>query len=154
MFRLAAISCLTAALLAADLQSLSWLAGRWVSDENGTVSEESWSPPTGDTMVGTWRLVAGGKVRIFEMLVFKQEADGLVLLLRHFDPALNVRVTEKDGPLRFKHVPGNSKAWVFDGAESGKPVKLTYSTPSDDLLEVVLDKEGKKQTFRMRRAKH
>ena len=72
MFRLAALACLAAALTAADLQSLAWLAGRWVNDDKGTLSEEIWSPPSGDAMMGTWRMVAGGKTRIYELLVLKQ----------------------------------------------------------------------------------
>jgi hypothetical protein len=150
MLRLAALACFASALAAADLQSLSWLAGRWTSEEKGALSEEMWSPPAGDSMMGAWRMVADGKTRIYELLVFKQEASGLVLLLRHFDPALGVRASEKDGPLRFELKSSDGK-WVFEAVENGKSIGLTYSRPAPDTLQVTLTKDGKAQAFTMRR---
>ena len=48
---------------AAGIGDLTWMAGRWVDDSGGDVSEETWLPPSGDCMVGMWRWVGGGKAK-------------------------------------------------------------------------------------------
>lgn len=70
------------------LADLAWIAGRWIDDSGGNLSEEIWAAPAGDSMMGMWRYVAGGKVRIFEMLTIGEHEGGLALRLRHFDPRL------------------------------------------------------------------
>jgi hypothetical protein len=153
MLRAVLLFLLFAALTpAADLSSFSWLAGRWVSDDPKAVAEEIWSPASGDGMIGMWRMVAGGKARVLEFMAIRQESDGIVLLLRHFDPALAVRTSEKERPLRFKLLPGAGKEWTFEGQESGVTVRLVYSRPDDSTLRVVLEKGEKKTAFQMRRA--
>jgi len=50
-----------------DARDLSWLAGRWVDDSGGNLSEEVWTAPSGDSMQGMWRYVVSGKTRIYEI---------------------------------------------------------------------------------------
>lgn len=48
---------------------LGWLSGAWVgTTPSGEVTEESWLPPAGGTMVGMGRSRKGGKVMFFELL--------------------------------------------------------------------------------------
>ena len=36
----------------------------WVDDSEGGLSEEVWTAPSGDSMIGMWRYVAKGKVQM------------------------------------------------------------------------------------------
>ena len=42
------------------LQSLAWLAGDWRGTDKDMISQEVWTEPAGDCMVGSWRLVVNG----------------------------------------------------------------------------------------------
>jgi hypothetical protein len=135
------------------LADLAWIAGRWIDDAGGNLSEEIWAAPVGDSMMGMWRYVAGGKVRIFELLTIGEHEGGLALRLRHFDPRLAGR-EDKERPVVLKLVRLAGREAAFEGTESSGTgtVRLTYRRPSDDTLSVTLDKAGGKEEFRFRRA--
>ncbi|HKD16585.1 MAG TPA: DUF6265 family protein [Thermoanaerobaculia bacterium] len=135
------------------LQDLSWLAGRWIDDTGGNLSEETWSAPSGDAMLGMWRYVVEGKARVYEILRLSAEDGTLVLRLRHFDPAL-VAMEDKATPYVLKLVSTDPRQLVFEGSEVGAPgvVRLTYARPSDDVLAVTLEKGGQTRGFHFRRA--
>ncbi len=138
----------------AVLSDLSWMAGRWIDDSGGNLSEEIWSAPSGDSMMGMWRYVSGGKARIFELLTISVEPAGIVLRLRHFDPELVAR-EEKGTPVELSLVGWTPGEAAFEGPAVGAPglVRLTYRSPSEDTLTSTLEKEGKKQEFSFRRAR-
>ena len=156
---LVACAHLTATLTEAEepkaprLADLAWIAGRWIDDAGGNLSEEIWAAPVGNSMMGMWRYVSSGKVRIFEMLTIGEHEGGLALRLRHFDPALVGR-EDKERPVVLKLVRLADREAVFEGTEYSDKgtVRLTYRRPSDDTLAVTLDKAGGKEEFRFRRA--
>ncbi len=138
----------------AVLADLSWLAGRWIDDSGGNLSEEIWTAPAGDSIVGMWRYVSGGKTRIFELLTISVETGGIVMRLRHFDPELVAR-EGKETPVELSLVAWTPGEASFEGPAVGAPglVRLTYRRPSDDTLTSTLEKDGRKQEFSFRRAK-
>ena len=109
----------------AVLSDLSWMAGRWVDDSGGNLSEEIWSAPSGDSMMGMWRYVSGGQVRIFELLTVSVEPTGIVMRLRHFDPELTAR-EDKGTPVELALVGWKPREAAFEGpavgAATGKSV--------------------------------
>ena len=82
----------------ATLADVAWIAGHWVGADGGNLPEEIWTAPEGDSMIGIWRYVSGGKARIFELLSITDDGSGPVMRLRHFDPKMVAR-EEKDGPV-------------------------------------------------------
>jgi hypothetical protein len=134
------------------LADLAWFEGHWRDESGGTLSEEIWTAPAGDSLLGMWRLAQDGKVRIFELLAIKAEDGKLVIRLRHFDPKLVAR-EEKAQPIVWPLVRSGPREVVFEGPEaSGKgTVRLTYRRPDDDTLVAILEKGGKPQEFRYRR---
>ena len=64
---------------------LAWLAGDWRGSNPDMVSQEVWMAPVGDSMIGMWRLVLGGKLKLSEHMQIVQEPSGPVMHLRHFD---------------------------------------------------------------------
>ena len=140
----------------AVLSDLSWMAGRWIDDSGGNLSEEIWSAPSGDSMMGMWRYVSGGQVRIFELLTVSVEPTGIVMRLRHFDPELTAR-EDKGTPVELALVGWKPREAAFEGPAVGAgatgTVRLTYRRPSEDTLTSTLEKDGRTQEFTFRRAK-
>jgi hypothetical protein len=138
--------------LPATLADVAFMTGHWIGGDPGDLSEEVWSAPEGDSMIGMWRYVAKGQARIFEMLTLTAEGPGVVLRIRHFDPKLVAR-EEKDRAVELHLVSKGPREAVFEGSEhDGKGyVRLTYRRGDDGSLTGVLEKEGSKQEFRFRR---
>jgi hypothetical protein len=67
--------------LPASLKDVAFMAGHWVGGEKGDLSEEVWTSPDGDSMLGMWRYVSQGQVRIFLRLTYRSEGQGLVSVL-------------------------------------------------------------------------
>jgi hypothetical protein len=133
----------------ATIDDVRFMAGHWVGDMGGAVSEEVWTEPSGNGMLGMWRYVAGGEARVLELLTLTAGPEGVTLRLRHFDGRLVAR-EEKDAPLEFKLVRSAPREVVFEGTEKGATVRLTYRAEGDALVSV-LDKGGKPQEFRFKR---
>jgi hypothetical protein len=136
----------------ASLADVSFIAGHWVGGEAGELSEEVWSAPEGDSMMGMWRFTSKGQVKIYELLTLTTEGENVVLRLRHFNPDLVAR-EDKERPVELPLVAKSPREAVFEGPEYNVKgtVRLTYRRPTDDTLTGTLEKEGKKQEFRFRR---
>jgi hypothetical protein len=129
------------------------MAGHWRGGSADSLSEEIWTAPEGDGMLGMWRYVGGGKARVFELLSIRQEAEGLVLRFRHFDAGMVAR-EEKDKPLAIPLLRWSAGEAVFEGkSAAGGLLRLTYRRDGDDGLMATLEKDGEKpQPFRFERA--
>src|SRR5690606_36146300 len=70
----------------ATIDRVAWLAGRWVGEGLGGVSEEIWSPPAGGAMMGSYRLLKDGAPVFYEMFLLVEEKGTLILKVKHFAP--------------------------------------------------------------------
>jgi hypothetical protein len=70
------------------LSNLTFISGRWQGNMEGGIAEEQWSVPAGDSMMGMFRHVKGGKAVFYELMLIEQSPDGPVLKLKHFNPGL------------------------------------------------------------------
>jgi hypothetical protein len=138
--------------LASTLKDVAFMSGHWVGGEAGDLSEEVWTAPEGDSMLGMWRFVAKGKTRIYEILTLTAEGDQVVLSIRHFNPKLVAR-EEKERSVELPLVAKGPGEAVFEGPEYNVKgaVRLTYRQPTPDTLVGVLEKEGTRQEFSFRR---
>jgi len=136
--------------VAATLADVSFMAGHWVGGDGGDVSEEVWTTPQGDSMMGMWRYVSKGHAGIFEFLTLTAEGPNVVLRIRHFDPKLVGR-EDKERAVELPLVSKGPGEAVFEGIEYGGngTVRLTYRG-GDGSLTGVLEKGGKKEEFRFR----
>ncbi len=91
----------------ATLEQLDWLVGQWVGEGiQGAPAMESWLPPSGGTMVGTFVQQTPAKdgasaIMFTEHMYLMQESDTLVLRLKHFNADLT-GWEEKDDMLTFR----------------------------------------------------
>ncbi len=70
----------------ATLSAMAWLAGRWIGEGLGGVSEEIWSEPRGGVMMGMYRSLKQDQPVFYEFLMLVEEQGSLVLKLKHFNP--------------------------------------------------------------------
>ena len=137
----------------ARLADLAWIAGHWVDESGGNLSEEIWTEPAGESMTGLWRYVSKGRLAVQELLSIADDRGRPTLRLRHFDPRMVAR-EDKDTPVTLPLLSWKPNEAVFEGP--GIPtgtVRLTYRRPSPDTLAVTLEKDGVRQEFRFRRRK-
>ena len=60
----------------AKVADLGWLAGTWVSEKDGSWTEERWAPPRGGWMLGTVVSGKGGSASGFEFMRLAPDAKG------------------------------------------------------------------------------
>ncbi|WP_336066494.1 DUF6265 family protein [Mesoflavibacter sp. CH_XMU1404-2] len=68
----------------ANLNQVSWIAGHWKGEAFGGITEEIWSPPLGDSMMFSFKLVSEGKVVFYELGGIRQVDETLIFQLKHF----------------------------------------------------------------------
>ncbi|MBA3976332.1 MAG: hypothetical protein C0504_19155 [Candidatus Solibacter sp.] len=134
------------ALLSAppQLQDLAFLAGHWKGPGGPTAFEEVWTRPSGDAMIGMFRIVSNGKTRMTEFMAFEQRETGPVLVMRHFGPGLVAR-EEKDAPLVWsleKLKPNHAVFWIEQAG-----TRLDFLRQGDSLT-ITLEKTQNGKTTR------
>lgn len=68
----------------ATLDDVGMLVGSWRGTAFGGTFEEVWNPPSADSMVGFFKLMADDKVVLYEILLIREEEGTLNLKVKHF----------------------------------------------------------------------
>lgn len=123
------------------LDDLSFICGHNRGEREGSIIDEHWSEVGGDTMIGMYREIRGGKAQMYEFLTIEQTADGPVLRLRHFDPGL-VGWEEKAQAASYPLASWRPNEAIFEKPD--KSVRLAFRATSKETLEVTLERKGKK----------
>lgn len=115
----------------------TWIAGTWIGDGFGGISEEVWSDPASDgTVMGMFRhLSKEGQINFYEFFVL----DNTGLKLKHFHPDMKGWETQEDYVF-FKLIEFTKNKIILEG--------LTYELKSENELEIqlVLEENGKTWT--------
>jgi hypothetical protein len=91
----------------------------------GSELNEQWMKPSGGVMLGMGRTVAGGKVREYEFLQIRQEADG----------AINYVAKPSGQPEgSFKLIKSGNKEAVFENPAHDFPQRIIYRLQADGSL--------------------
>lgn len=123
-----------------NIQQLAFMSGHWVTTGAWGEMEENWSEPKGNSMMCAYRCVRDGKVVFYEFIVIEQEADGPVMILRHFSPG-NIAWEDKEEPYRYPLVFLEDSFARFERPD--KKTALTFHRVSTDSLKVILDRQEK-----------
>jgi hypothetical protein len=62
---------------AGNLKGLDWMAGAWELRDGSSCTEEYWTLPSDDTLIGMSRTVDNGRMRSFEFVRIEARADGI-----------------------------------------------------------------------------
>jgi hypothetical protein len=135
--------------LTGQVESLAWLAGRWVGTGIGGRAEYLYSPPAAGAMMGAFKHVRDGAVSFYELIAIGEFEGRTALRLKHFHPDLTGWEAQDDW-VEFPLLEIDAgKAAYFDG--------LTYRLDDDGGLDAyVIARSGagpeRELAFRFRRA--
>lgn len=134
----------------ASIYEMQWLEGQWQGEGiEGAPAMESWLPPTGTTMVGSFvQQTADGGIMFTEHMYLMEQDGSLVVKLKHFNADLT-GWEDKEGMVTFRLLELEPCAAYFNA--------LTYRCGDDGSLIVAVrmksDKpEPQELVFRFTRA--
>lgn len=139
---------------APTLADLGFLAGRWVGvNPNGTVNDEMWTEPRGNSMAALFRQVRrDGRPALHEVSLITAEAEGVVLRLRHLHALLEVPERRREiSTFRLVSAGGNRCEFAGTGT-SAQVVSVVYRLQGLDelLVDVAFAPESKERGYSMR----
>ena len=112
----------------ASIDDLAWMVGSWVGSLGPQTVEEAWTPARSGTMATMSRLSSEGGVDIIELIVIREQDDTLMLHLRQFSPALELRLSQD---MQLNALSPQSAS--FAAAEDAAIKQLAYSREGDRL---------------------
>jgi len=129
------------------ISDLAWLAGCWDGSGEGRESLEQWMKPSGQTMLGMSRTIAGGKTVAYEFLQIREQ-DGSIFYIAK--PSGQAEAS-------FKLVKHENHEAIFENPEHDFPQRIIYRLEKDGSLAAAIEgmSKGKlkKIDFPMRRTK-
>lgn len=125
----------------ATVDNLSWLAGNWCGDEEDIHFDEQWTTPSSHTMMGMFRWIQNDQVRFYEFMTIEQEAHGVVLRIKHFNPGL-IGWEEKEVSVAFTLVQISEEQAVFVKQDAADPLWLIYRKVDENSLMASFESEG------------
>lgn len=126
---------------APKISELAWMSGDWQTAPGGRAQiEEHWMLPTGGTMIGMGRTIAGDKTVEFEFLRIEQRGEDIFYVANP-----NAQCPQTD--FKLTHLTGQEV--VFENPEHDFPKRVSYRKKSDGSLIASIDGgEGtKSQSF-------
>lgn len=135
-----------------SIEQVAFLAGDWSADRpsragGSDFTQEVWSAPAGNNMIGMFRWVgADGTSRVFEILTITEEDETLVLRLRHQDAEGNAwEAQDKPATLHLSKLASSDPASdapaiaIFtDTAESCDLAACEYDASMPDQLTITV----------------
>ncbi len=121
----------------ANLEDVSWIQGHWKGEAFGGITEEIWSPPLGDSMMFSFKLVADDKVVFYELGGIRQVGNSLIFQLKHFGNDFK-GWEEKDETIDAKLVKIDGNRVYFEG--------FTFEKVSGDEIAIYVLIEEKDKT--------
>jgi len=133
----------------AGLTPLAFLSGRWVSEKSTEVQEENWSPVTGDSMIGNFRIVQSGRPIFYEFWAVEVDENRPVLKLKHFNSDL-VGWEDKNASTKMPLISYSGDDAVF--AEADGSVATLSSYVLTCTVHHVREGKGSDETFSLTKA--
>jgi hypothetical protein len=140
------------------VDDLAWLAGTWRSEDDHGLAEEHWLPPASGGMAGVFRMVAGGKTSLYEILAIEPAADGTpVMRMRHFGAGLEPWKSEAGAAPSWPLAESGEGKAVFTNPDTDFPRTISYAADGKEAVVVrLVPAPGSKRRpmeFRLAKAK-
>ena len=137
------------AAVKASLEGLAWITGAWTGTLGDRTIEQHWSAPLGGSMLAMYRSIRADRATLYELLAIEQDADGIVLRIKHFAPGPGLVSQEaKDQSIDHRLVSLEGRTAVFLGVAAENPARITFSSPDPAGLTISVERErdGKRVT--------
>jgi len=112
-----------------SFDDFEWLVGFWEGEAFDGNFEEVWSPASGGSMCGTFKLMTNDGINFYEIFAITIDSTGPVLKLKHFNANLT-GWEEKDEVVTFPFISAGDGELKFDG--------LIYRKKSEKTMQVIL----------------
>ena len=123
--------------VAVEIEELAWMTGSWQGEMGPVTVEEAWSTPEAGVMTTMIKLTGPEGVNMIELIVIRQEQETLMLHLRQFSPALELRLAQD---MRLEEI--STSAVRFVGGEDASIKALGYSRTADVLKVELTGSDG------------
>ncbi len=112
---------------AVSVDDFAWLTGEWEgTGPSGAVAQIDYMSPSRGVLPAVFRLLDDDRVVVLEMATLVEEHDGLVMYVRHFDPALVP--LEEERAIRLRLVERDGDTYHFRNTNEGQnPVRSTLT---------------------------
>lgn len=115
------------------LAAFAWLAGSWVHERDGSLSEEHWTAPRAGSMLGVARTIEGGETVHHEAM--RIEVDGAKVVL--------VATPKGQPTASFTLVASGARRASFANETHDFPQRITYWVTDDGRLHARIEgREG------------
>lgn len=111
---------------AATLDDAAMLVGNWAGTAFGERMEETWSAPSGGSMIGSFKLFDGDEPAMYEIMLLTVEDDTLSLKVKHFNADFTAW-EDKPDYINFKLIKFSATELHFGG--------LSFYKRDDDKLD-------------------
>jgi len=111
------------------LADLEWLVGHWAGEGFGGLCEEIWSPASGGSMMGMFKLSVDGETQFYELFTVVPDSTGLPIRLKHFNRDL-IGWEDKDSVVTFGFGGVSDGRLELDG--------LVYERVGEDSLYITV----------------
>jgi hypothetical protein len=124
------------------LDGAAWLAGEWVLVEGDRCTEEHWTKPSANMMIGTSRSVRAGRTTSFEFMRIEARADGVFFVAQPSGhPPVDFKLAAAAGPelvflnpghadhlsrVVYRRVDAEAMTGRIEGADAGKTFAVDY----------------------------
>jgi hypothetical protein len=98
----------------ATIDDVAWLAGSWRGEAFGKQFEEHWSEPSAGSMVGSFKLMDGDTIELYELMVLSVLDGVMGLKVKHFSSDF-VGWEDRPDYVHFKLVAIEPDALHFSG---------------------------------------
>lgn len=124
---------LSSTAIAASLEDLDFMTGRWERSSPEGVAEEWWMSAGGNTKIAAFRWAQGDKILAIELVVISAEDNDIFLRFKHF--RANYDPWEKDEPNTYllESVQGDKATFINIAPREGIPDVMTYRIVDGDL---------------------
>lgn len=110
---------------------ISFIAGHWKANMPDRTVEAYWFAPDANNITGLFRMVKEGKITMYEILAYEQTSQGLVSLVKHFNPGL-IAHEEKEVSDRYNFVEASKGRVVFEKQDGS--LRILYEKKSDNRM--------------------
>ncbi|WP_285059993.1 DUF6265 family protein [Pedobacter ginsengisoli] len=111
-----------------SVADIAFIQGQWKAITPGGQSIEGvWLAPEGENILGFMRMMKGGKADLYEILAYEQSEQGLISMVKHFQPGL-IGVEEKDKQDRYIFVEAAKDRAIFQ--KEGGGLRILYEKRS------------------------
>jgi len=130
----------------ADLNSFSWLVGKWVGKYDSIPVFEQWKPAEGKVMFGRGGVLSGKDTVFAEKVQIEERADGLYY----------VAIVGDQGAIDFKFTKYDNDTAVFENPMHDFPQRVLYYKNADGTFYACVDGKFKgkyvREEFNYRKA--